>query len=128
MRHIFMVGLVVALACGLARAEDLVGTLSSPDRIIFHGCKLVKESEIRRALEGDWQVQLAAAPSMPLNPYLYTLQKRLREGFLASGFSQPKVSADLEGGADGRTSSIPTLRMLLRISGTSRCGKRLGSN
>lgn len=101
MRHILMAGLVIALSCGMAKAEDLVGSLASPDRLVFHGCKLVKESEIRRALEGDWQVQLAAAPSMPLNAYLYTLQKRLHEGFLASGFSQPKVSAELEGGADG---------------------------
>jgi len=101
MRRILMAGLVIAVGCGLAKAEDLVGSLASPDRLIFRGCKAVREKEIRRELETDWQVQVAAAPSMPLNAYLYTLQKRLREGFLASGFVQPKVSVDLEGGADG---------------------------
>jgi hypothetical protein len=79
-----------------------VGIYGAQDRMLIHGCKTFKADEVRAALLGDWEVQLASAPSGALDVYVSAIRRQLRFGYLAAGFADARVSV----GADEEHETI----------------------
>ncbi|HET6247226.1 MAG TPA: hypothetical protein VFE47_05945 [Tepidisphaeraceae bacterium] len=79
-----------------------VGIYGAPDRLILQGEKTFKPEEIRQALQTDWEVQLASAPSGLLDEYVGAIRRQLRYGYLAAGFADVTVSA----GADAEHETV----------------------
>ena len=86
----------LVVACGLASpagAQDnrLLGALGDPRLLQFKGCNIIPAERVRDELKRDWEVEVAATPSAPLEEYLTTVQRRVTSGYLACGFPNAKV-------------------------------------
>lgn len=76
----------------LAATPELVGEFGDPDRIQFVGNEAFDSKLIRAALRYDVEILLAGHPRASTNALLQLLQQRLEEGYLNSGFPDPKVT------------------------------------
>ncbi len=75
-----------------ARADGgLVRKLGDPALLQFKGCKAMSAENVRDQLKRDWEVEVAATPSAPLDEYLAALQRRVLAGYQACGFGNAKV-------------------------------------
>ncbi len=79
-------------------AGSIVGRLGDPKLLQFNGCKLMNAERVRDELQKDFELEVAATPSAPLDEYLAVLQRRLEVGYQASGF--PNVKLDISANAD----------------------------
>lgn len=70
-----------------------MGDYGAPDHVLIHGCQAVPAEAVRQALLHDWEVQVASAPTASLDDYVFTIHRKVKLGFLASGFVHPDVDA-----------------------------------
>jgi hypothetical protein len=97
---IFMVGsqrifprvLIAAVLCIAAQAQgsdELVGAFGDPDHLLFKGDSPFTARQMIQAVQADLELQLSASPSASLDGYLELLARRLRAGFMRSGYFRP---------------------------------------
>ncbi len=70
---------------------DRIGRFSNPREITFVGNEQISAKAIHSALSESSNFILASHPLAPFDPYLKDLQWWLHQGYLASGFPNPKV-------------------------------------
>lgn len=76
------------VTCRSARGADI----RDMDQLVFFGVEAFDVAEVRGALEGDFELLLAAHPRNDLLPYLAKLQETVRNGYWRSGFPEAVVN------------------------------------
>ena len=75
----------------LAQDLPIAVAWGDPQKIVFQGSTPFTEKQLRWAIVGDLDIQLAGVPSAPFQAYLDLLDRRLRAGFRKAGFRRPSV-------------------------------------
>ena len=91
---------VLALySCNVTLRADVtrVGERGDPQRLIVEGAHAFRVDQIRAAIDKDLTVQVAAAPSAPMEKYLTVLGERVAAGYRNSGFPDARAVATVEG-------------------------------
>jgi len=93
--------LVVAFLCEFPPPDGLpprpapaeqVGVYGDPQRLVVTGTATIPTAAIRRALQDDFDVLLAAHPMGPLEAYAQTVRSKVLTGYRHEGFADARVS------------------------------------
>ncbi len=88
------------VAMKFSDTDPSVGLLGDTTKIKFSGQQQLSPEILRKALAFDLEYQSAARPSASLATFLETLQERLQQGLLHSGFLQGTAKATFDAKAN----------------------------
>jgi hypothetical protein len=97
---LFALAFIATLVCANCQhsyaADSLVGVAGDVTAAEVQGCRQVPAEELRHALLVDTPVELACAPSSPLDIFIETVQRTSQEDYLGDGFADSQVKAGLD--------------------------------
>jgi hypothetical protein len=75
---------------------EQVGSFGDPAHLVFKGDAPFTDTQMRQAVQGDLQLQIACSPSAKLADYLSVLDTRMRDGFHRAGYRHPLIKVEAQ--------------------------------
>jgi hypothetical protein len=76
----------------LAADGEVVGGFGDSRSLLIEGCRSLKVEQVRKAIAGDLQLQIASTPSAPLDKYIRLLRERVMVGCRRAGLPEAGVT------------------------------------